>query len=77
VRLGYRRVRGFVERDNRPARWLYAIAGYEAVGEAKMRTVLGRLTIVDGTPYVSGRRGTRPLLRGRAMTGRRAHSPSG
>lgn len=35
--LGYARVWGYVRADNRPARWLYSMRGYEAVGNAHLR----------------------------------------
>ncbi len=38
---GYDRVWGYVRSDNRPARWLYAMRGYESVGEVHLR--LGRM----------------------------------
>jgi GNAT superfamily N-acetyltransferase len=38
---GYARVWGYVRSDNRPARWLYSIRGYEAVGTVHVR--LGRM----------------------------------
>jgi len=38
--LGYARLWGYVRSDNRPARWLYSIRGYETVGNVHIR--LGR-----------------------------------
>jgi GNAT superfamily N-acetyltransferase len=34
---GYARVWGYVRSDNRPARWLYSMRGYEAVGNVHLR----------------------------------------
>lgn len=33
---GYARIWGYVRSDNRPARWLYAMRGYEAVGHVNL-----------------------------------------
>jgi GNAT superfamily N-acetyltransferase len=35
--LGYERVWGYVLGDNRPARWLYSMRGYEVVGRVHLR----------------------------------------
>jgi GNAT superfamily N-acetyltransferase len=40
--LGYKVLWGYVEPDNRPARWLYGLRGYEPVREVAIRRVLGR-----------------------------------
>jgi GNAT superfamily N-acetyltransferase len=62
ARLGYRRMFGFVESTNRPARWLYATSGYEDVMRCRIRTVLRRLIHVEGRGWlVSGKHGLRPL----------------
>jgi GNAT superfamily N-acetyltransferase len=62
ARLGYRRMFGFVESWNRPARWLYATSGYEDVLHCCTRSVLRRLIHVDGRGWlVSGKNGLRPL----------------
>ena len=65
ARLGYRRMFGFVDSDNRPARWLYTTAGHEDVLRCRTRTILGRLMFVDGRGWlISGRHGVRPIARG-------------
>jgi GNAT superfamily N-acetyltransferase len=65
VRLGYRRMFGFVDSSNVPARWLYATSGYEDVLRSRTRTVLRRLMLVDGRGWLlSGRDGLRPLRLG-------------
>lgn len=62
VRLGYRRMFGFVDRSNVPARWLYATSGYEDVLRCHTRTVLRRLMLVDGQGWLlAGKDGVRPL----------------
>lgn len=62
ARLGYRRMFGFVESKNRPARWLYATSGYEDVLRSRIRTVLRRLIHVEGRGWlVAGKHGVRPL----------------
>lgn len=70
ARLGYRRMFGFVDGANVPARWLYATSGYEVVLRVHTRTVLKHLLLVDGRGWLlSGRDGLRPLTvrrRGRA-----------
>jgi len=64
ARLGYRRMFGFVDSDNRPARWLYGTSGYEDVLRGRTRTILGRLLLVDGRGWLlSGKDGLRPLAR--------------
>jgi GNAT superfamily N-acetyltransferase len=66
VRLGYRRMYGFVDGSNVPARWLYATSGYEDVLRCKTRTILRRLMRIDGRGWlVSGKDGLRPLTAGR------------
>jgi GNAT superfamily N-acetyltransferase len=40
--LGYHLVWGYVETDNRPARWLYRLRGYKPVRQVATRRVLGR-----------------------------------
>jgi GNAT superfamily N-acetyltransferase len=40
--LGYRLVWGYVDADNRPARWLYRLRGYEPVKQVQTRRILGR-----------------------------------
>jgi GNAT superfamily N-acetyltransferase len=40
--LGYRRLWGYVEAANRPARWLYGLRGYRPVSQVETRRVLGR-----------------------------------
>jgi hypothetical protein len=40
--LGYRLIWGYVEPDNRPARWLYGLRGYEPVKQVETRRILGR-----------------------------------
>jgi GNAT superfamily N-acetyltransferase len=70
ARLGHERMYGFVECDNVPARWLYTVRGYEVLRRARTRTVLGRLIVVDGTAFLSGRKGLRPLARTGAAAGR-------
>ena len=42
--LGYRILWGYVVADNRPARWVYGLRGYESVRKVASRTVLGRRT---------------------------------
>jgi GNAT superfamily N-acetyltransferase len=39
--LGYERLWGYVRSDNRPARWLYSMRGYEAVDNVHLK--LGRM----------------------------------
>jgi GNAT superfamily N-acetyltransferase len=63
ARLGFQRMLGYVERANRPARWLYLTSGYRLVRGCKTRTVLGRVMLVDGKAYVSGRQRLGPLIR--------------
>ena len=38
--LGYRRLWGYVLADNRPARWLYAIRGFDVVGQVTVHNGL-------------------------------------
>ena len=40
--LGYGIVWGYVETNNRPARWLYGLRGYKPVRQVAIRRVLGR-----------------------------------
>ena len=40
--LGYRLLWGYVEADNRPARWLYGLRGYKPVRRVSSRRLLGR-----------------------------------
>jgi GNAT superfamily N-acetyltransferase len=64
ARLGYRRMFGFVEATNLPARFLYATSGYEDVLRSRIRTVLRRLIHVEGRGWlVAGKHGVRPLNR--------------
>ena len=71
ARLGHRHMYGFVDSDNMPARWLYQTRGYEVVHRCRTRTVLKRLMLVDGTAWLSGRKGMRPLSRATPAGGRR------
>jgi GNAT superfamily N-acetyltransferase len=71
ARLGHRRMYGTVDRDNVPARWLYATRGYENVMHCRTRTVLHRFLLIDGTAWLSGRKGLRPLTRLSLAGGRR------
>lgn len=71
ARLGHRHMYGCVDSDNMPARWLYQTRGYEAVQRCRTRTVLKRLMLVDGTAWLSGRKGMRPLGRPTPAGGRR------
>jgi hypothetical protein len=65
--LGYRRVFGFVDRSNRPARWLFTIRGYETISTSTTRALLGRVRLVGGRAYVTlGDGRLRPLGRGHA-----------
>jgi GNAT superfamily N-acetyltransferase len=41
--LGYRRVWGYVEADNTPARWLFSISGYTVVNRVQRNGMLSRL----------------------------------
>jgi GNAT superfamily N-acetyltransferase len=71
VRLGYRRMYGFVDSKNVPARWLWASSGHEDVMRARTHRVLRRLMLVEGRGWLlAGRRGLRPLSGIRAV-GRR------
>jgi RimJ/RimL family protein N-acetyltransferase len=38
--LGYRRIWGYVLNDNRPARWIYDVLGYEVFGQVTAHSVL-------------------------------------
>jgi GNAT superfamily N-acetyltransferase len=70
AQLGYRRVWGFVDHDNVPARWLYSTNGWTTVRRSRSWHLLSRLAVIDGTPYVvAGGGATRlraPLARRRA-----------
>lgn len=62
ARMGYRRMYGFVDRANVPARWLWQTCGHESVSCARTRRILRRFMIVDGRGLlVVGRHGPRPL----------------
>jgi GNAT superfamily N-acetyltransferase len=62
ARLGYRRMYGFVDGLNVPARWLWTTSGHEVVMRRQTRRVLRRLMLVDGRGWLlSGRDGLRPL----------------
>lgn len=70
-RLGYRRMYGFVDSKNVPARWLWASSGHEDVMRARTRRVLRRLMLVEDRGWLlSGRDGLRPLT-GISSLGRR------
>jgi GNAT superfamily N-acetyltransferase len=76
VRLGYRRMYGFVDALNMPARWLWITSGYKVVARRHTRRILRRFVlVVDGegwTPPV------RRLLRERsALIALRARSAIG
>jgi GNAT superfamily N-acetyltransferase len=60
--LGYRAMWGYVESDNVPSRWLFAICGHAVVGRSRGRRILSRLVMVDRRVYLQGPRGLRPLL---------------
>jgi GNAT superfamily N-acetyltransferase len=55
VRLGYRRMYGFVDTKNVPARWLWASSGHEDVMRARTHRVLRRLMLVEGRGWLLGR----------------------
>lgn len=48
--LGYRRLWGYVEADNRPARWLYGLRGYKSVRKVVNRRKLGRRLAPQAEP---------------------------
>jgi GNAT superfamily N-acetyltransferase len=48
VRLGYRRMYGFVDATNMPARWLWTTSGYEVVKRRHTHRVLRRFVLVEG-----------------------------
>ena len=73
ARLGYRRVWGFVDYDNVPARWLYSTSGWSTVRRSRSWHLLARLTVIDGVAYVSAG-GRVKRLRGRAERRRADHS---
>jgi GNAT superfamily N-acetyltransferase len=62
ARLGYRRMYGFVDGRNVPARWLWATRGHQVVMRARTRRILRRIMLVDGRGWsLRTRRGMRPL----------------
>lgn len=70
-RLGYRRMYGFVDSKNVPARWLWASSGHEDVMRARTRRFLRGLMLVEGRGWcLTGRHGLRPLT-GISSIGRR------
>jgi hypothetical protein len=75
VQLGYRRMYGFVDSKNVPARWLWASSGHEDVMRARTHRVLRRLMLVEGRGWLLiGRHGLRPLT-GVSSIGRRHMRP--
>ena len=48
--LGYRSLWGYVEADNRPARWVYSLRGYKPVRKITNRRRLGRRLAPQGEP---------------------------
>jgi GNAT superfamily N-acetyltransferase len=48
--LGYRRLWGYVEAGNRPARWLYGLRGYKPVRKVVNRRKLGRRLAPQAEP---------------------------
>ncbi|HEX7300429.1 MAG TPA: GNAT family N-acetyltransferase [Solirubrobacteraceae bacterium] len=48
ARRGYRRMYGFVDGGNMPARWLWTTSGHEVVMRRHTRRVLRRLMFVEG-----------------------------
>jgi GNAT superfamily N-acetyltransferase len=48
--LGYDVLWGYVVADNKPARWLYSLRGYKAVGKVSSRSLLGRRRLVRTAP---------------------------
>jgi GNAT superfamily N-acetyltransferase len=62
ARLGYRRMYGFVDGRNVPARWLWATRGHQVVMRARTRRILRCVMLVDGRGWsLRTRRGLRPL----------------
>jgi GNAT superfamily N-acetyltransferase len=62
ARRGYRRMYGFVDGRNVPARWLWTTSGHEALMRGRTRRILRRLMLVEGHGWLlSGRDGLRPL----------------
>jgi GNAT superfamily N-acetyltransferase len=55
VGRGYRRLWGTVRPENRAARWLYAVAGYEEVRSLTVRRLPLRLTVAGGRLLRPGR----------------------
>jgi GNAT superfamily N-acetyltransferase len=53
AQLGYRRVWGFVDHDNVPARWLYSTNGWSTVRRSRSWHLLSRLAVIDGIPYLA------------------------
>jgi GNAT superfamily N-acetyltransferase len=56
VRLGYRRMYGFVDATNMPARWLWTTSGYKVVKRRHTHRVLRRFVLVEGEGLLRGRR---------------------
>jgi GNAT superfamily N-acetyltransferase len=48
--LGYRSLWGYVEADNRPARWLYSLRGYKPVRKVVNRRRFGRKLAPEAEP---------------------------
>jgi GNAT superfamily N-acetyltransferase len=61
--LGFRRVWGFVDASNVPARWLYSTGGWRTVRRSRSWHVLGLFAVIDGRPYVTAGGTLRPLSR--------------
>jgi len=66
VRLGYRRMYGFVDATNTPARWLWTTSGYQVVKRRHTYRVLRRFEFVEGEGVL---RPTRTLLGPRGAIG--------
>jgi ribosomal protein S18 acetylase RimI-like enzyme len=60
---GFRRVWGFVDSSNVPARWLYSTGGWRTVRRSRSWHLLGLLAVIDGRPYVTVAGSLRPLSR--------------
>lgn len=56
VRLGYRRMYGFVDATNMPARWLWTTSGYKVVKRRHTHRVLRRFELVEGEGLLRHRR---------------------
>jgi GNAT superfamily N-acetyltransferase len=56
VRLGYRRMYGFVDATNMPARWLWTTSGYKLVKRRHTHRVLRRFVLVEGEGLLRPRR---------------------